>query len=265
MIFHRSLLLIAAFVLPLTLAACGDDEPAPAPESWAPLHYEYLNKLRLNVGSIEVQDHSAPQDNDVSAQSPVPPAQATAQLARDRLFAAGLTGTAVFVIDRANILRNGDGVLTGTVAVHIDIVAPNGATARAEMHVGRQHMPGSEPENLRNVLYSMTRGMMDDLNVELEYQVRRSMAAYLVAGDALPAKVETAPLLTPGATTASPLPPPAGALPYAGPPAAPPPSGMELPPATPAPEQVPGEDGAPPPEMSPPPGFLQPPPGSQPQ
>ena len=250
--FHRSLLLMAAFVLPLTLAACGDDEPAPAPESWAPLHYEYLTKLRLNVGSIEVQDHSAPQgDNDVSAQSPVPPAQATAQLARDRLFAAGLTGTAVFVIDQANILRNGDGVLTGSVAVHIDIVGPNGATARAEMHVGRQHTPGSDPENLRNVLYSMTRGMMDDLNVELEYQVRHSMGAYLVTGDALPAKVETAPLLTPGATTVAPLPPP--------------PSGMELPPATPAPEQVPGEDGAPPPEMSPPPGFLQAPPGSQPQ
>jgi hypothetical protein len=253
MTLHRSLLLIAALALPLTLAACGDDESvAPAPETWAPLHYEYLNKLRLNVGTIEVQDHSAPQgDNDVSAQSPVPPAQATAQLARDRLFAAGLTGTAVFVIDQANIMRNSDGVLTGSVAVHIDVTGPNGATARAEMHVGRQHIPGSDPENLRNVLYDMTRKMMDDLNVELEYQVRRTMSAYLVANDAVPSKVESAPLMGAGPLTVAPLPPP--------------PSGMELPPATPAPEQVPGEDGAPPPEMSPPPGFLQAPPGSQPQ
>jgi hypothetical protein len=267
MTLPRTLLLIAAFALPLTLAACGDDEPAPAPESWAPLHYEYLNKLRLNVGSIEVQDHSAPLgDNDVSAQSPVPPAQAAEQVGRDRLVAAGFSGSAAYVVDQASITRNGDGVLNGTVAVHIDVVGPNGATARAEMHVGRQHVPGSDPENLRNVLYGMTKAMMDDLNVELEYQLRRSMGPYLVTGDSVPAKVEAAPLQTPGAISAAPLPPPpGGAMPYGAPPA-PPPGGEALPPATPAPEQVPGGDGAPPPqEMSPPPGFLQLPPAGQPQ
>ena len=83
----------------LALAGCGGDEPPPA-ESYAPLHYEYLKQLRLNVASVDVVDHSSPVGpGDVSMQDPVSPGQVLAQMGRDRLFAAGTSGRAVFTVD----------------------------------------------------------------------------------------------------------------------------------------------------------------------
>jgi hypothetical protein len=237
--------LVGVLALPLAIAGCGGDEPPP--ENFAPLHYEYLRQLRLNVGSIEVQDHSAPAgDGDVSSQAPMAPAQALVQMAHDRLFAAGLTGQAVFTIDQASIVRGPDGTLNGQMAVHLDVFTTGGTRAGyAEARVARQHVPGSDEENLRSVLYDMTKQMMADMNVELEYQLRRSMAAWLVAGSDVPAPVTAAPLESP-----APPPNPDTSIP-----------GVDMSPAP-----GPPPDLAPPPQqMSPPPGFLQLPPGTPPQ
>ena len=40
----------------------------------------------------------------------------------------------------------------------------------------------------------MTRAMMDDMNVEFEYQVRRSLKDWLATTTAVPAPVESQPL-----------------------------------------------------------------------
>jgi hypothetical protein len=258
-------LLSLALLAPLALASCGDDEPAPAPETWAPLHYDYLTKLRLNVGSIDVQDHSTPQgDGDVAAQSPTPPAQALAQMARDRLFAAGLTGHADFVIDQASIIRDSNGALTGTLAVHLDVFDASGnRVGFAQAQVSRQHVPGSDPENLRNVLYDMTRQMMDAMNVELEFQLKRSLRSLLVTGDAVPAAVTATPLQPAAPAPAAPQ----STIP--GVDLGPPPTDQGAPPqnALPPAEPPQPDQSAPPPEqMSPPPGYLQlPPAAAQPQ
>ena len=239
--------LVGVLVLPLAIGGCGGDEPPPA--SFAPLHYEYLRQLRLNVGSIDVQDHSTPAgDGDVSSQAPTPPAQALVQMAHDRLFPAGLTGQAVFVIDQASIVRGSDGALNGQLAVHLDVLTADGARAGyAEARVARQHVPGSEEEELRSVLYDMTKQMMSDMNVELEFQIRRSMSNWLVSGNVVPAPVTAAPLQAPA-------PPPNSE------PAIP---GVDLSPA-PGPSPEPAPDQVPPQQMSPPPGFLQLPPGAPP-
>ncbi len=222
----------ALFWLPalaLTLAGCGGDE-APPPASFAPLQYGYLTKLRLDVGAIDIQDHAQPVgDNDLAPQSPVPPAQAMAQMARDRLFAAGTAGTAVFTIDQASIVREEGDTLDGNLSAHLDILDPSGnRLGYAEMHVARQHVPGSDAEDQPTVLYSMTKQMMDDMNVELEYEIKHSLSRWLVPAGAAPAPVQAQPL--PGAPSVAPTP---------------------LPAPTPAPAAP-----APAPEMSPPPGFL---------
>jgi hypothetical protein len=245
-----------SIMLALGVAGCGGDE-APPPASFAPLHYDYLTKLRLNVGSIDIQDRSAPLGpDDVSAQSPVTPAQALLQIAHDRLFAAGLLGHAQFVIDQASIVRGAAGGLYGQMAVHLEVMTAGGQRAGyAEARVARQHQPGSEPENMQSVLYDMTRQMADAMNVELEYQIKRSMGDFLESAAVVPAPVTAAPLSATGAP---------------GVPSQPP-----SPPATPVSPQEPGpadlapalQDGAPPADqpapsqMSPPPGYLQLPPG----
>ncbi len=232
--------LLAFLLCGLALTACGGDEPPPS-ENYTNLHYEYLRQLRLNVASVEVVDRIAPSGaGDVTAQDPVSPDQVLGQMARDRLFAAGTAGRAVFTVDAANITQGEGGALNGVLAGHLAVFNDAGQQmAYAEARVSRQHVPGSEPENLRNNLYDMTRQMMNDMNVELEFQIRRSMRSWLVSNTAVPAPVTAVPL-TPATPTA-----PAAPVPSA-PVQAPPPA-----------DQSP--DQTPPIQMSPPPGFLQPP------
>jgi hypothetical protein len=220
------------------LAGCADDEAPPAPAVFPALQYSYLKKLRLNVGIVNVENHAVPQGpDDVSAQAPVLPADALVQMAHDRLFAAGLTGHADFVIDQASIIRGPGDVLTGTLAVHLDVWTEGGTRAGyAEARISRQHVPGSEPENQRVVLYDMTKQMMDAMNVEIEYQLHRSLSDWLVGADVLPGRVSATPLApaTEGPPEA-PLPPPAAAPPSVegpGPQMSPPPGNLTLPPST---------------------------------
>jgi hypothetical protein len=228
-------------VLPLGLAACGG-EPPPT-EAYTQLHYEYLPKLRLNVGSITVDDRAHPTGpDDIAAQSPAIPALALEQMAHDRLFAAATAGSASFVVDQASIVRQPNGTLSGVLAVHIDIATPSGASAGyAAAEVQRQHIPGSDPENLQNNLYDLTKQMMDAMNVEFEFQLRKTLSTWLVTGTAVPAPVVAQPLDRVPPPAASSVPPPA---------AEPPADAYQDPMAPPPPQQ-----------MSPPPGYLQPPPG----
>ncbi len=228
----------AAFLLALACGACGGDE-TPAPASFPPLTYGYLTKLSLNVGTIQVQDAHQPLGAaDVAAQSPVPPAEALAQMARDRLFAAGTTGSAVFTIDQASLQREPGGAVDGALVAHLDVLGSAGnLEGTARMQVTRQHVPGSEDESEPAVLYSMTKQMLDDMNVELEYQIKRSLQAWLVPAGAVAAPVQAQPLESPPSEGGSA--PPATGVPSALPPAVPP-----------------DGEAAPAPPMSPPPGFL---------
>ena len=47
------------FLLPLLLAACGDNEDTPPP-NYPPLSFDYLGPLRIDVGRIEIDDHWVP-------------------------------------------------------------------------------------------------------------------------------------------------------------------------------------------------------------
>jgi hypothetical protein len=237
---QRFLLLFSkrsAFLLAGLLCSCGDDPP-PVVHTFPPLQYSYLPKLRLNVGAIDVQDHSLPvSPQDVAASSPAVPAQVLAQDARDRLFAAGTAGTAVFTIDQASIVRGPGGTLDGRLAAHLTLTTANGQPGGfAEAQVVRQHVPGSDPEDESTQLYDLTRQMMADMNVELEYQIRRTLSAALVEPGAAPAAVVAQPLDAPVA--AVPAPP-------------------ALPPGTPPDTAFQDPEAPAPVEMSPPPGYLQ--------
>jgi hypothetical protein len=240
---------VFALLLVLGVSACGDDTPAP-PQTFAPLDYSYLAKLRLNVGSIEVQAQPQPMgEADVASQSPVPPAEALAEMAHERLFAAGTSGKAVFVVDQASIVRGPGGEYDGQMAVHLDMLTAGGTRAGfAEARVARQLVMGSGGGDERAALYGITRQMMDDMNVELEFQIRRTLKAWLVTAGSVPGPVISQPLSGGSMSPVVPSPMPPG----------------DLPPASDsAPAQTPEQPGlAPPVIMSPPPGTLQLPPAT---
>ncbi len=180
---------------PLLLAACGgDDGPAP---SFGPLRSDFLTPLRLDVASVEVGDAPAP--GPLDAQNPSPPGPALRQLGQDRLAAGGTAGRAVFTIDKATVNRLGES-LEGVMAAHLEIFGADGAPVGvAEAQVTRRVAGVGGRGSLRLALYEVTRLMLADMNVELEFQVRKSLRAFLQAAETAPgpAPVEKQDLAVP--------------------------------------------------------------------
>ncbi len=221
----------AALLALLATAACGGggrSSSGPA-ETFEPLVYDYLNPIRLNVAAVEVEPRVAPaaSGRDVTAQDPAAPVATITRMAHDRLQALGPSGRAVLIINDASIVRRGD-FYEGSFAVELDIyTSANIKAAFAEARVsGRRSVDSGE--TVQSALYELTKSLMDQLNVELEYQVRRAMRDWLVAAptDETPPVEQQSLAPPPGATAApTPLAPPApGALPTPEPSALPAPA-----------------------------------------
>ncbi len=188
----------ALFTVLLWLVGCGEDVQ---PRRYDPPSYGYLTPLRLQVGNIEIDDSWVPASGipDISTLSPVQPIDALRRMAQDRLVAVGDAGRAVFRIEDAGINRVGD-QLQGHLGVLLDIYTSNNVrTAYAEARVARASvLTGSGTADLRSALYDLTKLMMTDMNVEFEFQVRRSLHDWLdkspESGPAVPAPVLQAPL-----------------------------------------------------------------------
>jgi hypothetical protein len=227
-----------ALLLPLVLAACGGGEEEQAFE---PLRFNYLPPIQLNVAKIDIEQRFVPAGvpPDVSGEDPVPPVAALRAMAADRLQAFGTANRAVFAILDASMMRTGD-VISGTFAVSLTILDDNGAQRGfAEARVQARH--GGRADNLRSVLYDMTKSMMNDMNIEFEYQIHRSLKSWLTSAVAPDTPVEQAPL-----DGSQPTPAPAPQAPAA--PQAPSPT-----PASPPAPVSPGIPAYPPYSLQPPP------------
>ena len=180
-----------ALMLPVILAACSSEEDFSA---FAPLRYDYLPPIGLNVAAIDIRQQFFPSGArpDVTNQDPAPPVTALKTMAQDRLKAFGTSGRAVFAILDASLTERGD-TIDGSMLVTLTIVGDNGAplgSARAQVN---RHQSGRSG-GLRRTLYDFTKAMMDDMNVEFEYQVRHNLKAFLIEPAAPEAPVEQAPL-----------------------------------------------------------------------
>jgi hypothetical protein len=209
-----------ALLMPLALAACGGGEED---EAFEPLRFNYLPPIQLNVARIDIEQRFVPAGvaPDVSGQDPAPPIAALRAMAADRLQAFGTANRAVFAILDGSMTRNGD-VIRATFAVSLSIQGDNGAQLGfAEARVESRHT--GQIDHLRSVLYDMTKSMMNDMNIEFEYQIHRSLKAWLTNAVAPDTPVEQTPL-----DGSQPAPAPPASEPAAAPDAAP------VPPETPA-------------------------------
>jgi hypothetical protein len=216
----------ASLLLPWLVAGCGGSKP----REYLPLRYSYLTPLRLNVSTLQIEQRFVPSGvpPDVSQLDPAPPVQALRDMAQDRLQALGAADLAVFVIQDASLTRRDD-TINGNFAVQLDIYnTPTTRAGYAQASVSSTYT--GDLDDLAGRLYDMTKTMMDRMNVEFEYQVRRSLASWLLAAGAVQAPVEQQPLTqTPPGTE----PPPDMQSPPDMPPQAMPPQPMPVPGPTP--------------------------------
>ncbi|NHN91246.1 YajG family lipoprotein [Acetobacter sicerae] len=190
------------------IAGCSSSDNAMT--AFPPYQYGYLNQIHLNVASLQVADHGAPGSvpGDESANAPIPPDQALTQMAQQRLVAAGQSGSAIFTIDGASIVHEPGGTLSGKMDTHLDIQSSTGQqVGEVEAHVTRTMKPdlSKGDADSRANLYEITRQMMQDMNVELEFQIRNKLKDWLVDAGGMPtaAAIQTESLGGSAATSAS--------------------------------------------------------------
>jgi hypothetical protein len=184
----------ASLMLPFLLAACGGGDERTF---FAPLHYEYLPAIPLNVATIDTELRFLPvHTGDVTASDPVNPVEALRGLAMDRLKAVSNNARAVFSIRDASLTMRGDQI-NGAMEVTLEVLTDDGQHAGyAQARVRRVHT--GRVDNLRGTLYDLTSGMLDDMNVELEFQIRRNLRDWVSTEvNAAPTPVEAAPLEDP--------------------------------------------------------------------
>ena len=204
---------LTVLALPALLTACAGK--AKAPTSFAPLSWDYLPRLKLNVAVVDVDDSWTPRAGarEKGFLAPTPPVDALRKMADDRLIAGGSSGRAVFVIDDASIVQSRENY-EGSFAVHLDVSTSDGThSGYAEAKVTRQRtIVNDTPDWARAELYDMVKQMMNDMNVEFELQVRSKLHEYLqVSTPAVPAPgpVDQQELTEPAPTTILvPSPPP---------------------------------------------------------
>jgi hypothetical protein len=219
-----------ALLLPLLLAACGGGDEVPAPEpagDFPPLRYGYLPPIKLNVQRMETaRGFVLPTgDDEMIARSPVDPIETLYAMARDRLQPVAQSGTATFRVITASITKHHD-TLNGVLAVRLD-VRDGDNTGFVVARVTANHSGNITSQ--RAAVYDLLKTMMFQMNVELEYQLRNKLKAWVVSTEPAPAS-QGQPAPQPQPTT---------------PPANPPEPAPEAPPETPpevAPEMPPAPD-----------------------
>jgi hypothetical protein len=179
-------------LLPLAMAACGGGEDEDL--AYQPLRYNDLPPIQVKVASIAIEQRFIPSGvaPDVSFLDPAPPIDALKAMANDRLQAFGTSNKAVFAITDASLTRDDD-LLVGSLAVSLTILDDTGARLGfALAHV--QNRRTGRIHGIRPVLYDMTKAMMNDMNIEFEYQIRHHLKDWLTDGAAPGTPVEQAPL-----------------------------------------------------------------------
>jgi hypothetical protein len=191
-----------AIAVAVLLAGCASRPPI---RNFEALDYDYLTKLRLDVARVDIDANWVPRDGarHAEALSPTPPLRALSTMAEQRLLPAGNAGRALFVVDDASIVRD-RGSYRGRFAVHLSMFAEDQRSlGTAEAQVAGVHpMNGSDPARMRADLFDFTRTLMDAMNVELEFQLQRTIHNQMQntnPGAPPPDPVQTQPLQAPPA------------------------------------------------------------------
>jgi hypothetical protein len=193
--------------LPALAAACaGNDTPPPLTRLVD--GYGHLTPIRLDVAEIDVADPGAGVVR-VDEPAPVRPDREMLRMARERIQAMGNAGQGRFVVEVAEFRRErlaGGNALTSLftgepgerltcrLKARLEVRSEARGTGFVEAEARRQRTlaDGASPAERRRAAEEVVRQAMDDLNVELEFQVRRTLRDWLLEA-AVPAPAPVGP------------------------------------------------------------------------
>jgi hypothetical protein len=196
---RRRALRLAALLL---VAGCSETPP-PVFER---LDFDYLTKIRLDVGRVDIDDSWVPSGRarQLGYLAPVRPEAALRSMAESRLVPGSTQGRATFVVDNASIIQD-HSTFAGDFAVHLDIFGADdqrAGTVAARVRATRKATDDEDENAVRTDLDALVRKMMSDMNVEFEFQLRKALRERVqtTSPDApAPAPVETQDLDAPTA------------------------------------------------------------------
>jgi hypothetical protein len=168
---RRTLLL-----LPALATACAGQDPAPVPPG--PISYRHLIPLPLNVATVEIAEAvPPPPPGDIGARLSPSPAEAVRIMGRDRLVPVGTEGQGVFTVTVASLVQ-GREALSCLIGCRLEVLSPMGSRLGVVEAQSRRGVSGPDATRPR-AGEALLRRTLDDLNVEFEFQVRRSLKDWL--------------------------------------------------------------------------------------
>ncbi|PHI95126.1 hypothetical protein BG621_07910 [Parasaccharibacter apium] len=170
------------------LTGCAHDE---GNETFPKADYSYLPPLNLNVSQITITSQIQPNYDDLTARSPNNPESDLQLMARQRLHTTGTSGSAQFIVTQIEMTKLSHHSFSGTYGVKLTLDDPTHQrhgfiTARVHRTI---EAPGSY--SLERDLHTLNTALMDDMNVELEYQVRNHLASWLTDATGTPLNATT--------------------------------------------------------------------------
>ena len=181
---RRSLLL--PVLLAIGLSACGGGGETQ-PESFSPLNYDYLPPIRLHVANISIENDYVPDQgaSTLIAEDPDPPASALLRMLQHRLVPDGTPGNGTAKIENASLEQVGNEYV-GMMTVRLDLASADGREkgyTEATVSV-TQTAPGADggSDAVRAALYTITKQLMDSMNVQLQYQIQHNLGDWISYG-----------------------------------------------------------------------------------
>ncbi|HUW79674.1 MAG TPA: hypothetical protein VMV54_02120, partial [Acidocella sp.] len=163
------------------LAGCSNPPPL---QTFPTLDYSYLPPIVLKVASLNVVNNYVPTPSQATliGQDPAPPATVLLTMLNHRIIASGAPGTGTVTIANASIDQIG-GNLTGTITVDINVSSPDGhSTGYAEATVSASRTaPATDASrnDMQAALYGLTKQLMTNMNVQLQYQIQHNLGSWL--------------------------------------------------------------------------------------
>jgi hypothetical protein len=191
-------LLLPCLALCAALATGMPDASLAQDRKFAEMTFQHLPSLPLDVSRVEVvREYVAPGAKpNVDHLFPVPPADAVARWAQDRLKPVGRFRLARVIVKDASVtevpLQKPGGIKSwftteqaerfdATLEVVVEIRSDVGRDAFAAARVKRSQTieEGASPNQRKELWYTMTERMMGELDKELERSMRQYLAAYM--------------------------------------------------------------------------------------